>query len=288
MVLFSKNKENNDNDSLGNITSSIFDGQGFGVSNNNTINLDIQENNENSIIKDSSENIENSSNQSNNYNLNSNIDNSQQKVDNSLDDKELIESQDDNLDPNVRYVVDDDTGLEEEKKLEQILNKITNSNLEIITDDYQNAINENTNKSYTDQNVKENNINNSVYNNLDNSINSDASFDLQELLDLKIQEYKKKYPECIESLIEILGEKRYNRLSDDIKYLLIRFLAEDAVSEFLEKYNICTNEEKLKIINNIITDYKRHIHYDKVNLDELDYYYITPFILFLNSERENN
>ena len=265
--------------------------------NNDITNTNLSQDNENDnqqenndVLLNNSNTNENVNTEYNNLSTENNTNNGQQEDDNNKNIEENINIKTENNenlnDDNVRYIVDDNVGLEAEKKLEEMLNKFTNNNLNIITDDNENINEYNTNQN---TNITLNNTDNRINNNLalDNNTNN-ATVNLQELLELKIQEYKKKYPECIENLIQILGEKKYNKLSNDIKYLLIRFLAQDADIYFLDKYNSCSNEDKFKIISDIISDYKRHIHYDNVNLDELDYYYITPFILFLNRESENN
>ena len=277
MILFSKDKENNNIDSLNDISSSIFDEHSFVESkiDNNIQNLDDNDQQINSAIVDQEHNLNNINNSEDARQDINNISIEQNSETHNLNNNAINTNNNNHFDQgvNVKYIVDNSNN-EAELKLSKLLHNIIDKNNTNIS----NNINIQNNESNELKNIKEE---------YTQYIDNNSNLDLQELLDLKVQEYQEKYPECIENLIEVLKDKKYNKLSNDIKYLLIRFLAEDANTEFLEKYNSYNNEEKLKIINSIIADYKKYIHYDNINLDELDYYYITPFILFLNRENEN-
>lgn len=273
MALFSKNKEN-DTGFYGK-SSSIFDEQVFGDNNAATT---IEQNVEYKNLDDNNTKSEDLITESNTVNSildnqeNNNQDNNIVKDDNNITTTTNNQTNNNETSNNVyvKYIVEDDD-LMQEKKLEELVNKITNNNINVV-EQYLKDNNEylNTNRTIIDQNYTNENNN------------------LQDLLELKLKEYKTKYPTHIEEVIRILKEKKYNNLPNDIKYLLIRYLAEDADIYFQENYNSKTDEEKLAILNKIISDYKKYIKYENITLDELDYYYITPFILFLNRENSNS
>ena len=104
-----------------------------------------------------------------------------------------------------------------------------------------------------------------------------------QLVELKVREYEENNFNFIIELQNIIGKRKYKRLSFNEKYIIIRYLLEDIDNHIKDSLITKSKIEQNKFIKYVLKYYNKNIQYTGNNLNELDYYYATPFTFFLNA-----
>ena len=144
----------------------------------------------------------------------------------------------------------------------------SNTNSSIINDDI-----------YVNKNIE---LNNNKNNNTQQNI-TEQDYNTQ-TVEIKVQEYEDKNPNFLLQLKDIIGKRKYNKLSFNEKYLIFRYFLEDIDNKIKNLLLSQNNKKKKAFIKSLLKYYQQNITYLGNNLNELDYYYIAPFIFFFNAK----
>ena len=107
-----------------------------------------------------------------------------------------------------------------------------------------------------------------------------------QLVEIKVREYEDKNPDLLLQLQNTIGKRKYNKLTFNEKYLLFRYFLEDIdnkIKDTLFSQNNNKNKSN-KFIKSLLEYYRQNITYTGNNLNELDYYYVAPFVFFFNAK----
>ena len=107
-----------------------------------------------------------------------------------------------------------------------------------------------------------------------------------QLVEIKVREYEDKNPDLLLQLQNTIGKRKYNKLTFNEKYLLFRYFLEDIdnkIKDILFSQNNNKNKSN-KFIKSLLEYYRQNITYSGNNLNELDYYYVAPFVFFFNAK----
>ena len=132
---------------------------------------------------------------------------------------------------------------------------------------------------YEKENNKQELVNNQPININQNDNNT-------QLVEIKVREYEDKNPDLLLQLQNIIGKRKYNKLTFNEKYLLFRYFLEDIdnkIKDILFSQNNNKNKSN-KFIKSLLEYYRQNITYTGNNLNELDYYYVAPFVFFFNAK----
>lgn len=132
---------------------------------------------------------------------------------------------------------------------------------------------------YEKENNKQELVNNQPININQNDNNT-------QLVEIKVREYEDKNPDLLLQLQNTIGKRKYNKLTFNEKYLLFRYFLEDIdnkIKDILFSQNNNKNKSN-KFIKSLLEYYRQNITYSGNNLNELDYYYVAPFVFFFNAK----
>ncbi len=132
---------------------------------------------------------------------------------------------------------------------------------------------------YEKENNKQELVNNQPININQNDNNT-------QLVEIKVREYEDKNPDLLLQLQNTIGKRKYNKLTFNEKYLLFRYFLEDIdnkIKDTLFSQNNNKNKSN-KFIKSLLEYYRQNITYSGNNLNELDYYYVAPFVFFFNAK----